>query len=265
MNSDIDEGDISRAIISSFMKDLHDLTETDAIVVGAGPAGIIAARHLAEKGIKTLVIERDIKPGGGMYLGGMLMNKLVVEEPAQKLLEDVGVNSLKEYKKGLFVADAYEVSAKLLAAAFNAGVKLLNGVEVVDVVYREDGIKGVVANWHAVSSLPSWITCVDPLAFKSKIVIDATGHKAEVAKIASEKLGFAVKGREGSMWVEKAERAVVEHTSEIYPGLIVAGMAVSGAYGLPRMGPIFGAMFLSGIKAAKIALEKIKPSIVRHQ
>ena len=34
------------------------------------------------EGVKTLIIEKEVKAGGGMWQGGMLMPKIVIEEPA---------------------------------------------------------------------------------------------------------------------------------------------------------------------------------------
>jgi thiamine thiazole synthase len=126
-----------------------------------------------------------------------------------------------------------------------------------DLVLREDGrVAGAVINWTPISALPREITCVDPVAIESKILLDATGHEAEVVRKLEERGLIKTKGF-GAMWVERSEDLVVEHTGEVYPGLIVSGMAVSTVYGLPRMGPTFGGMLLSGEKAAEIILEKL--------
>ena len=257
INSKVKEVDITRAILEGFMKDFSDYAESDVIIVGAGPAGVTAALLLAREGIKTLIIEKDVKAGGGMWQGGMLFPKIVVEEPANKFLEAFGIKL--EKKGSLYIADSYYVTSKLLAQAFEHGAKMLNSVKVQDVIYREDGLHGVVVNWTQVAHLTA--ECIDPLAIESKIVIDATGHNAEVCKIVNEKIkpikgGFV--GHEGSMWIERAEIATIQNTKEVFPNLIVGGMAANSVAGLPRMGPIFGGMFLSGIKAAKIALEKLR-------
>ena len=62
------------------------------------------------------------------------------------------------------------------------------------------------------------------------------------------------------MWVERSEDDVVRNTGIVHPGLLAIGMSVSSVYGLTRMGPSFGAMLLSGIRGAEIAIEHLGKS-----
>jgi ribulose 1,5-bisphosphate synthetase/thiazole synthase len=116
-----------------------------------------------------------------------------------------------------------------------------------------------VVNWSAVNHLPREIAALDPVPLEAKVVIDATGHEADVVRKLVQRDMLKVKG-EGALWIEKSEEAVVERTSEVYPGLIVAGMAVASVFGLPRMGPTFGGMLFSGRRAAEVALEIVQRS-----
>lgn len=251
--SEISEKQITKAIISEFSREFEDYIETDVIVVGAGPSGLIASKELAEKGVKTLLIESNNYLGGGFWIGGYLMNKITLRAPAQGILNEIGV-PYKEVEEGLYVANGPHACSKLIAAACDAGVKVLSMTKFDDVVIRENRVCGVVINWTPVSALPRAITCVDPIGMESKLVIDATGHDAAVARSLEERGLVNIKGF-GGMWVAKSEDVVVEYTKEVYPGLIVAGMAVATTFGLPRMGPTFGAMLFSGKRAAKAALE----------
>jgi thiamine thiazole synthase len=185
------------------------------------------------------------------------MNKITVRAPGNKVLDEIGV-PCEEYSKGLYVTNGPHACSKLIAAACDAGAMVLNMTRVDDVVLREKNrVGGVVINWTPISALPREITCVDPVSIESKIVIDGTGHDAEVVNALVRRGLMKVKGF-GAMWVEKSEDAVVEHTGFAHPGLIVTGMSVSTVYGLPRMGPTFGGMLISGKKAAQIALEELK-------
>jgi thiazole biosynthesis enzyme len=257
--SKVSEKDVTKAIVSEFADEFLDYIESDVIIVGAGPSGLFAAKRLAEKGVKTLLIESNNYLGGGFWIGGYLMNKLTVMEPGQKILDEIGA-PYKKFKEGLYVADGPHACSKLIASACDAGVKIINMTKFDDVVMREDKVGGIVMNWTPVSALPRAITCVDPVAIESKLVIDATGHDAVVVK-SLEKRGLVNTAGFQGMWVEKAEDAVVENTQEVYPGVIVTGMAVATTYGNPRMGPTFGGMLLSGEKAAEIVLNKLKSDI----
>ena len=118
-------------------------------------------------------------------------------------------------------------------------------------------VSGIVVNWMPVSALPRNITCVDPIALESKIIIDASGHDSVAVKRLVDRGLVKWKGM-NPMDVSGGEDQVVHKTGEIFPGLVIAGMSVTETHGLPRMGPTFGSMLFSGKKAAEIAAAKIK-------
>ncbi len=255
----VSEAKISRAIVDEFNSWFKEYIISDVIIVGGGPSGLIAARELAKGGLKTLIIESNNYLGGGFWIGGYLMNTLTFRAPAQSALEELGI-PYREKEEGLFVADGPHACSKLIAAACDAGAKILNMTKFDDVVHRGGKVEGVVVNWTPVSALPRQITCVDPIALETRVVIDATGHDACVCRVL-EKRNLLKLSDFGPMDVQTSEDLVVERTGQIYPGLIVTGMAVSTAYGIPRMGPTFGGMLLSGKKAAaeakNLILEKV--------
>jgi len=250
------ESEVTKAIVGGFLRQLEEYVTSDVIIVGGGPSGLIAAREMGKKGVKVLVIERNNYLGGGFWVGGYFMNKLTLRAPAQKILDELDV-PYSEVSEGLYLVDAPYVCSSLISATCAAGVKFLQLTLLEDVMVRENNrVAGVVVNWSPIAYLPKEVAALDPVPLEANLIVDATGHDACVARKLEQRGALKLAG-EGALWIEKSEETVVEHTGEIYPGLIVTGMAVAAVYGLPRMGPTFGAMLLSGKRAADIVVEKL--------
>lgn len=252
----LEETTISKVIIREYMEELLDHLDTDVAIVGAGPSGLAASYYLSKEGIKTVIFERKLSVGGGMWGGGMMFNKIVVQEEGKEILDEMAIRT-KESEKGYHVADSVEAVAKFIATTLSVGTKIFNLVSVEDVMIREKGVEGLVLNWTAVEMSGLHI---DPLTVRTKKVIDATGHDCEVVNVLARKTGSKLSTKTGGvmgerpMWAEIGERSILDNTKEIYPNLYVAGMAANAVFGSPRMGPIFGGMFLSGKKVAEMIL-----------
>lgn len=254
----VDERKISQYIIKYTMEDWMEIVNSDVVIVGAGPSGMTASYYLAKAGKKTVIFERRLSFGGGIGGGAMNFHKVVIETPADEILRDMGVK-MKEVEEGVFVVDTAEFMAKLGAAAVDAGAKIIHGVTVDDVIFREDPLRvaGVAVEWT--STQMSGLH-VDPLFIEAKAVIDATGHDAEVISVAARKLpelNIQIPG-EKSAYSEISEELVVMNSGKVAEGLYSSGMATAEVRGLPRMGPIFGAMLLSGKKVAEDVIRDIR-------
>lgn len=256
----LDEITITRAIMDRYFEKLKAAVDTDVAVVGGGPSGLVAGYYLARAGKKVALFERKLSIGGGMWGGGMLFNNFVVQEEAVPVLDDFSIR-YAPYADNYYTVDAVEAVACLTAAAVRAGVSVFNCISVEDVMMRQDRVCGLVINWSPVEMAGLH---VDPLTVRTGYVIDATGHATEVVHIVEKKVPGKLdtpSGRiegEKSMWADQAEKLTLENTKEIFPGLFVAGMAANATFGGPRMGPIFGGMFLSGAKTAQKIIKKLK-------
>lgn len=250
---------VSKGIVDTYFNKLKSNLEVDAAIVGGGPSGLVAAYYLAKAGKKVALFERKLAPGGGMWGGAMMFSDIIVQKEALPILDELGVQ-YNHYKEDAYVVDSVHATSALIYAATKAGATIFNCYSVEDVVFKSNRVAGLVVNWTPVMREGMH---VDPLMIMAKTVLEGTGHDCMIAKLVARKNNvklFTIDGQvagERSLDVEVAERTTIENTKEIYPGLFVSGMASNGVSGAPRMGPIFGGMLMSGLKAATLMLEKI--------
>ncbi|CAK8577191.1 unnamed protein product [Lathyrus sativus] len=102
---------------------------------------------------------------------------------------------------------------------------------------------------------------MDPNVMESKIVVSSCGHDGtfgatSVKMLKSIGLIETVPGMK-ALDMNTTEDAIVWHTREVVPGMLVTEMEVAEIDGAPRMGPTFGAMMISGQKAVHLALRAL--------
>jgi len=246
------EIDITRGIIENHVASLDRAVESDVVIVGAGPSGLVAGGYLAEKGYNVTMLEKRLAPGGGIWGGGMGYKYVIIQMEAKDILDDFDI-PYKPHGREYVCVDAINFASGLIFQATKRGVSIFNLTVCEDLLVRDGRVVGVVINnsLAEINHLP-----VDPLTFEAKAVVDATGHDHDVVATFSRKNDVRLNTPTGkpvgerSMFAQTAEEAVVKNTAEVYPGLFVCGMSTAAVYGGYRMGPIFGGMLLSGKKLA---------------
>ena len=215
----------------------------------------------------SLSLSKGVAPGGGAWLGGQLFSGMVIRKPAHTMLDELSV-PYDDEGDYVVVKHAALMTSTLLSKVLAApNIKLFNATAAEDLVVRDDPVKGrhvagAVTNWTLVSLNHDTQMCMDPNVLECKVMVSSTGHDGPMGASGVkrlQKLGMVtgVPGM-GALDMNTAEDAVVAHTREVVPGMVICGMEVAEVDGCPRMGPTFGAMFMSGRKAAHCAMNSLK-------
>ena len=186
---------------------------------------------------------------------------MVVRKPAHAFLDELEIEYDDEGNY-VVVKHAALVTSTLLSKVLAApNVKLFNAVAAEDLIIRENAagekyVGGVVTNWTLVSLNHDTQSCMDPNVMEARVVVSSTGHDgpmgaSSVKRLESMGMISDCPGM-SALDMNSAEDKIVNDTREIVPGMVLCGMEVSEVDGAPRMGPTFGAMYASGVKAAKI-------------
>lgn len=258
----IREAVVSREMTRRYMTDMITYADTDVVIVGAGSAGLSCAYELSKNpDVRVAVVEQSVSPGGGAWLGGQLFSSMVVRKPAHLFLRELGV-PFDEADDYVVVKHAALFTSTVLSRVLaRPNVKLFNAVAAEDLIVREGRVAGVVTNWALVSMNHDTQSCMDPNVMEAKVVVSSCGHDGPfgatgVKRLRAIGLVDHVPGMK-ALDMNAAEDAIVQLTREVVPGMIVTGMEVAEIDGAPRMGPTFGAMMVSGQKAAHLALRTL--------
>ncbi|THV00809.1 Thi4-domain-containing protein [Dendrothele bispora CBS 962.96] len=257
----IEEAQVSRAMIKRYFETMYERAISDVVIVGAGSSGLTCAYQLASMrpDLKITIVEANVAPGGGAWLGGQLMTPMVIRKPADRFLREIGVPYEDEGAYVVVKHAALFTSTLLSRVLAMPNVVMMNATAVEDLIIHEDHkgqqrVSGVVTNWTLVALNHDTQSCMDPNTITAPVIVTATGHDGPMGAFSAKRMVSAGLLKElGNMRgldMNRSEPAIVNNTREVAPGLVMTGMELSEHDGKNRMGPTFGGMIASGIKAA---------------
>jgi digeranylgeranylglycerophospholipid reductase len=162
--------------------------EYDIIVVGAGPAGSMAARFAAEKGVSVLLLEKDRDIGYPVRCGEGISRKGVEEfiEPDERwiaahinkfsLNSPNGTEVIIEFNDEGFILERRIFDYELAKSAAVLGAEILTRAYVNGLIFEEDKVSGVKYEYRG-----------EQFEAKAEIVIAADGVESRVGRWAGMK------------------------------------------------------------------------------
>ena len=198
-------------------------TDYDIIVVGAGPAGSIAARFAAEQGVSVLMLEKDRDVGYPVRCGEAI-SKAGVEEfikPDEKwiaakinkfsLNAPDGSEVIIEFGDAGYVLERRIFDYELARTAAEAGTEILTRAYVNGLLFNDGKVRGVKYEYNG-----------EQKETKSKIVITADGVESRVGRWAGLKTHIDFRDMESAVQITAANIPVNQNTLYFYFGKDVA-------------------------------------------
>lgn len=157
----------------------------DIVIVGAGPAGAIAARYAAENGADVLLVDKKKTIGEPVHCGEFirtpsLSSFLSLEKPwfinfihGFLIFTPGGSKVMIKAEKAGVMLDRYHFDKELVQQAIQKGIQLSTDAKVMGLIIEDQKIIGVMIkknNTH--------------IPIKAKIVIAANGPGSELVKQA---------------------------------------------------------------------------------
>ncbi len=162
--------------------------EYDIIVVGAGPAGSIAARYAAEKGVSVMMLEKDRDVGYPVRCGEAISKSGVEEfiEPDAKWITAYiskfsfnapnGDEVVLDFGDAGYVLERRIFDYELAKSASNAGAEILTRAYVNGLLFEDGKVSGVKYEFRG-----------EQKELKAKIVIAADGVESRIGRWAGLK------------------------------------------------------------------------------
>lgn len=161
------------------------MTSPDAIVAGAGPAGLSAAEALARKGRSVLVLEQDheigspIRTSGGSFVDEMealgIPPRLFHPLSRLRFISPRNAATFEYRVPALCVIDVRGVFQFLAECAVSAGARIRLGSAAVAPILEGDVVRGVRTKDES---------------FSCRVLLDATGYRSTLLKQSGLDPGF---------------------------------------------------------------------------